>query len=74
KSWVKISLRCLDGSVHLDVNNSIHRSNNEDPEKKSSGIGLENVKQRLNLLYPSKHELVVRENELEYFVHLSVKL
>lgn len=74
KSWVKISLRCLDGSVHLDVNNSIHRSNDEDPEKKSSGIGLENVKQRLNLLYPSKHELLVRENELEYFVHLSVKL
>lgn len=74
KSWVKISLRCLDGSVHLDVNNSIHRSSDEDPEKKSSGIGLDNVKQRLNLLYPNKHELVVRENELEYFVHLSIKL
>ncbi|SNS13758.1 Histidine kinase [Belliella buryatensis] len=74
KSWVKISLRCLDGSVHLDVNNSIHRSNEEDPEKKASGIGLENVKQRLQLLYPNKHELIIRENELEYFVHLSVKL
>ncbi|MFD2035928.1 sensor histidine kinase [Belliella marina] len=74
KSWIKISLRCLDGSVHLDVNNSIHRSNEEDPERKSSGIGLENVKQRLNILYPGKHDLVVRENELEYFVHLSVKL
>ncbi|GAB2630186.1 sensor histidine kinase [Belliella aquatica] len=74
KSWIKISLRCLDGSVHLDVNNSIHRSNEEDPERKSSGIGLENVKQRLKLLYPNKHELIIRENELEYFVHLSVKL
>ncbi|AFL85517.1 putative regulator of cell autolysis [Belliella baltica DSM 15883] len=74
KSWIKIGLRCLDGSVHLDVNNSIHRSNDEDPEKKSSGIGLENVKQRLKLLYPDKHELIIRENELEYFVHLSVKL
>lgn len=74
KSWVKISLRCLDGSVHLDVNNSIHRSNEEDPEKKASGIGLENVKQRLQLLYPDKHELIIRENELEYFVHLSVKV
>lgn len=74
KSWVKISLRCLSGSVHLDVNNSIHRSITDDPEKKASGIGLENVRQRLNLLYPGKHELVIRENELEYFVHLSVKL
>jgi two-component system LytT family sensor kinase len=74
KSWVKISLRCIAGSVHLDVNNSIHRSSDSDPERRSSGIGLENVKQRLELLYPGKYELVVRENELEYFVHLSIKL
>jgi two-component system, LytTR family, sensor kinase len=74
KSWVKISLRCLAGSVHLDVNNSIHRSDDLDPERKSSGIGLENVRQRLNLLYPNNHELVIRENEMEYFVHLSIKL
>ncbi|WP_373523465.1 sensor histidine kinase [Aquiflexum sp.] len=74
KSWVKISLRCLAGSVHLDVNNSIHRSNDDDPERKASGIGLENVRQRLSLLYPGKHELVIRENEMEYFVHLSIKL
>lgn len=74
KSWVKISLRCLAGSVHLDVNNSIHRSNEEDPERKASGIGLQNVRQRLELLYPGKHELVIRENEMEYFVHLSIQL
>ncbi|MGY6545568.1 sensor histidine kinase [Arthrospiribacter ruber] len=74
KSWVKISLRCMDGSVHLDVNNSIHRTNEEDPEKKASGIGLENVKQRLELMYPEKHELIIRENDAEYFVHLSIKL
>lgn len=74
KSWVKISLRCLAGSVHLDVNNSIHRSISDDPERKNSGIGLENVRQRLNLLYTGKHELVIRENEVEYFVHLSIKL
>lgn len=74
KSWVKISLRCLEGSVHLDVNNSIHRNKEDDPERKSSGIGLENVKQRLKLLYPGKHELIIRENEIEYFVHLSLKL
>lgn len=74
KSWVKISLRCLAGSVHLDVNNSIHRTLENDPEKKASGIGLENVRQRLQLLYPNKHELVIRENELEYFIHLSINL
>jgi two-component system, LytTR family, sensor kinase len=74
KSWIKISLRCLDGSVHLDVNNSIHRKDQDDPEYKASGIGLENVRQRLKLLYPDKHDLIIRENELEFFVHLSIKL
>ncbi|KEO74110.1 sensor histidine kinase [Anditalea andensis] len=73
KSWIKISLRCLDGSVHLDVNNSIHRKDQEDPEYKASGIGLENVRQRLKLLYPDEHELIIRENDLEFFVHLSIK-
>lgn len=74
KSWVKISLRCTDGVVYLDVNNSIHRSDEQDPESKASGIGLDNVKQRLQLQYPSKHELVIRENEVEYFVHLTINL
>lgn len=74
KSWVNINLRCLAGSVHLDVTNSIHRANPADPESKSSGIGLENVKQRLKLLYPGKHELIIRENDAEYFVHLSIQL
>ncbi|MCL6258199.1 histidine kinase [Aquiflexum sp. TKW24L] len=73
KSWVKISLRCTDGTIHLDVNNSIHRSHEDDPESKSNGIGLDNVKQRLQLLYPGKHELVIRENEVEYFVHLTIQ-
>jgi LytS/YehU family sensor histidine kinase len=74
KSWVNINLRCLAGSVHLDVTNSIHRANPADPEYKSSGIGLENVRQRLKLLYPGKHELIIRENDTEYFVHLSIQL
>lgn len=74
KSWVKISLRCQENEVHMDINNSIHRAIGEDPERQASGIGLNNVKQRLNLLYPDRHELVIRENELEYFVHLSIQL
>ena len=74
KSWVKISLRCLENEVHMDINNSIHRAAGDDPERQASGIGLANVKQRLNLLYPDRHELIIRENELEYFVHLSIQL
>ncbi|WP_041738705.1 sensor histidine kinase [Echinicola vietnamensis] len=74
KSWVKINLRCLEGSLHMDIYNSIHRKSEDDPEGKHSGIGLPNVKQRLQLLYPTRHELVIRENDMEFFVHLSIQL
>ena len=74
RSWVKISLRCVENEVHMDINNSIHRSAGDDPERQASGIGLNNVSQRLKLLYPERHELIIRENELEYFVHLSIRL
>ncbi|QDH80152.1 histidine kinase [Echinicola soli] len=73
KSWVRINLRCLEGSLHMDIHNSIHLKNDDDPEK-HSGIGLPNVRQRLQLLYPERHELVIRENDMEYFVHLSIQM
>jgi hypothetical protein len=38
------------------------------------GIGLENVKKRLNLLYPGKHELKIEQKDDEYFVQLTMQL
>src|SRR5690606_4644492 len=43
KSWIKINLRCLQGSVHLDVVNSIHPKKQTEDPRDESGIGLENV-------------------------------
>lgn len=74
KSWIKISLSCSGEKLYLDVYNSLHAKNEKDPEKDRLGVGLENVKQRLLLLYPGKHELVVRETTQEYFVHLTLTL
>jgi LytS/YehU family sensor histidine kinase len=45
-----------------------------DPEKNKSGIGLNNVKQRLQLIYPRKHELIIRETVKEFFIHLTIEL
>ncbi|MDC6366851.1 MULTISPECIES: sensor histidine kinase [Flavobacteriaceae] len=40
----------------------------------AAGIGLKNVKKRLELLYLNNHDLVVRENQETYEVKLSIKL
>ncbi|MDF3077493.1 MAG: histidine kinase [Sphingobacteriaceae bacterium] len=72
-SWIKISLLTNEKELYFDVYNSIHPRTSEDPEKDHSGIGLENVKQRLALLYPKRHKLIIRETAKEFFIHLTVE-
>ncbi|UZD23487.1 histidine kinase [Algoriphagus halophytocola] len=74
KSWIKINLRCMQGSVHLDVVNSIHPKKTTEDPKDESGIGLENVKNRLAHSYPQKHSLTLVANDSEHFVHLAIQL
>lgn len=73
-SHIKIALEIKDSTLYFDVNNSRHTRLENDPEKDKSGIGLENVKQRLQLVYPGKHELFIRETTKEFFVHLVLQL
>jgi two-component system LytT family sensor kinase len=43
-------------------------------EDEQSGIGLENVKRRLDLLYPDKHNLRITEEDGKYIVKLEIDL
>ncbi|WP_425475169.1 sensor histidine kinase [Pontibacter coccineus] len=74
KSWIRISLHSDPNKLYFDVYNSKQRKSEQDPEKDKSGIGLKNVKQRLDLLYPDRHELIIRETPEEFFVHLTLQL
>lgn len=74
KSWIKINISCDTENLYFDVYNSVHLKKEDDPEKDRSGIGLENVKQRLSLLYPGQHELHIRSTNTEYFIHLTIQL
>ncbi|MET0571060.1 MAG: histidine kinase [Pedobacter agri] len=73
-SYIKMTLQTKEATLFFDVSNSIYIKADNDPEKLKSGIGLENVKQRLALLYPGKHELIIRESANEFFVHLTLQL
>jgi LytS/YehU family sensor histidine kinase len=73
-SHIRVSLDMKDKKLYFDVNNSKHTRPDNDPEKNKSGIGLSNVKQRLQLLYPGKHELIIRETGKDFFVHLTIEL
>jgi LytS/YehU family sensor histidine kinase len=73
-SHIKISLSQKGGAIFFDVYNSKHTVNENDPERNNNGIGLANVRERLDVYYPRKHELIIRENDNEYFVHLTIQL
>lgn len=74
ESLIRISLRFEANHLYFDVYNSRHARTEGDPEKNSNGIGLNNVRQRLEAIYPGKHELVIREIPDWFFVHLSLQL
>lgn len=71
EGWVKIKMR-VDGKVlHLDVDNS-KPLNLPVPEK--SGIGLKNVRKRLELQYKDRYQLQIEEKNQSFHVELELHL
>ena len=72
KSWIIILLQFNQGNLHFEVNNSIHK-NESNLESGKPSIGLTNVKDRLNLLYPGNYSLEIHENLQEFSIKLALK-
>jgi len=73
-SWITIELNYKNKCLEYEVRNSLHHKVIHDDEKELAGIGLENVKERLKLLYPGKHYLMISKDEKEFVVHLTLDL
>nr|WP_214460409.1 histidine kinase [Flavihumibacter fluvii] len=73
KSWIHIRLECGDNTIYFEVKNSLHKNRDASPDKDPSGIGLANVKERLNLIYPNRHELYIHQNAREFIARLLIK-
>ncbi|MFN8353626.1 MAG: histidine kinase [Spirosomataceae bacterium] len=69
-SWIYITLTQDATKLYFKVHNSVHAKSAEDPEREHSGIGLENVRKRLELLYPNRHTLDIQATEQDFFVSL----
>ena len=73
-SFIFIQLELKENHLEFTVRNSTHEATHEDPEQHNNGIGLNNVKQRLALLYPDAYDLDIRDSREEYHVKLSIEL
>jgi LytS/YehU family sensor histidine kinase len=59
-------------ALFFSVFNKVSKQNSEIKDE-SSGIGLANVRRRLELLYPNQHELNIHEKDDSYLVELTIK-
>lgn len=72
KQWVRLKIDVQDNMLSFELSNSKPASANAPQQKK--GIGLMNVKKRLQLIYPGQHSLQIGSTDSVYMVHLKVKL
>jgi len=68
-SYIGISISVKEKELQLLVkNNKVHA------HTLSNGLGLDNARMRLQLLYPGKHKLNIQNDEKEFTVSLKIDL
>lgn len=72
-SFINIAIGLEDKKLIFTCENPDYSTIKKMDEEKS-GIGLENVKRRLDLVYPGRHKLQIDEAEGKYSVYLQIEL
>jgi two-component system LytT family sensor kinase len=70
---IDIHLRAENNVLHFTVQNKYNPSSKEEKDA-TSGIGLTNVKRRLNLLYGNQQSLVITEKDNRFMISLQIHL
>ncbi len=68
-----LNLKARNNLLQFIVANQFDSSVQEIKDK-TSGIGLQNVKRRLNLLYENRHSLLILDKDNKYTVSLQLNL
>ncbi|SFW73893.1 GHKL domain-containing protein [Chitinophaga sancti] len=73
-NWVQIELQVNGQELCLLVANSVSGTEEEEEVVRYGGIGLKNVRRRLELMYPGQYELSVNSNSASFSVRLTLEL
>lgn len=69
-SYIDIELVASKTTIGFRCQNST--VNNKSETDEVSGIGLENIRKRLNLLFPGKHRLTISQTDISFAVNLDI--
>ncbi|HEX5023684.1 MAG TPA: histidine kinase [Agriterribacter sp.] len=72
KAWLHCNIQVAAPDLHVTVENSKQAADSSNSNK--GGIGLTNLKQRLELLYPGNHSLEIQDNPGSFHVSLHIHL
>ncbi|WP_276372052.1 histidine kinase [Chryseolinea sp. H1M3-3] len=70
QSWVKVS---IDVQPHATITKVENNKATENGISRKEGIGIQNVKRRLDLIYPDQHELKIMNGEETFLVILTIQ-
>ena len=70
--WVKIRLRSGVSEIFFEIENSIPENPDNAGQDGNKGIGLENIRRRLTLLYPQMHKLIIRRDANSFYAGLTL--
>lgn len=74
RGYVKVSLTQRSNVIQLDVENSKWKQTESKLQSSSSGLGIQNTRDRLDILYPKAHKLKIKETDWIYKVELTITL
>jgi len=73
KSWIHLDLHLKLSTLFFSSENGKRKINNSKPGI-SIGIGMQNLRKRLNLIYKENYTLSINENESLFGVQLNIKI
>ncbi|HEV3223681.1 MAG TPA: histidine kinase [Puia sp.] len=74
RNFIDISINYEDGFFKLFVKNSFDRADSWQTKNPAGGIGQDNTKRRLKLIYPDRHDLIINQDDETYFVSLTINI
>ncbi|MEO6549932.1 MAG: histidine kinase [Ferruginibacter sp.] len=70
--WISFDLHAEGSALQFKLVNSVDKEDKK--VAADGGLGLQNVRRRLSLLYPGKHKLMVQSDEEVFIVNLELEL
>lgn len=72
-NWIVVFMEVINDTIKFSVENSAQTIKHSANFEENKGIGLENVKRRLDLLYQGDYSLEIKEGEESFYIKLIIE-